>query len=97
MNSIDEIIFTSQLPKLDLHGYDRDTARVEIIDFILENVKLGNKFVMIIHGIGQGIIHQVCIDVLKKQKFVKDFRLDYFNTGCTIVMLQDYNKKSVDK
>ena len=34
---IKEIIFTESLPKIDLHGLDRDTARVYVNDFIKEN------------------------------------------------------------
>ena len=38
LNSI-EVIFTDNLPSIDLHGLDRDTARVMINDFVLENYK----------------------------------------------------------
>ena len=37
-----EIIFTESLPKIDLHGLDRDTARVQVNDFIRDNIKLKN-------------------------------------------------------
>ena len=39
--TINEVIFIDSLPKLDLHGYDRDSARVAINDFIKDNQKMG--------------------------------------------------------
>ena len=39
LNSTQTII--DNLPKLDLHGYDRQTAIVAINDFINDNIKLG--------------------------------------------------------
>ena len=32
--TINEVVFIDSLPKLDLHGFDRDSARVAINDFI---------------------------------------------------------------
>ena len=49
-------IFLERYPKIDLHGYDRDSARVAVNDFIDENIILGNDTILIIHGIGTGII-----------------------------------------
>ena len=37
---IENIIFIDNLPKLDLHGYDRETARVAVNDFVKENKKM---------------------------------------------------------
>ena len=56
---LNDIIFIDNLPTLDLHGFDRETARVLINDFINDNIKLKNQFVIIIHGIGGGILRQI--------------------------------------
>ena len=45
-----EDIFLKNLPSLDLHGYDRETARVATEDFIDENIILKNDKILIIHG-----------------------------------------------
>lgn len=85
---INEVIFPRTLPKLDLHGYDRDSARLAIEDFIEENIKMGNEIVTIIHGVGTGIIRETTINTLKKNKRVIDFKNDYMNRGCMIVKIE---------
>lgn len=84
---INEVIFPDSFPKLDLHGYDRDSARVAINDFIDDNIKMQNEIITIIHGIGSGIIRETTIKTLSKSKYVEDFKSDYTNRGCTIVKL----------
>ena len=80
-----DIIFIDNLPSLDLHGFDRETARVAINDFINDNIKLKNKFIVIIHGIGSGILKDTTHLTLKKNKNVLEFKICMFNIGCTIV------------
>lgn len=80
-------IFLERYPKIDLHGYDRDSARMVTNDFINENIILGNDTIVIIHGIGQGIVKQEVHNVLKNNKKVKEYKTDNFNSGCTIVKL----------
>ena len=82
---LNDIIFIDNLPTLDLHGFDRETARVLINDFINDNNKLKNQFVIIIHGIGGGILRQTTKDVLKQNKNVLEYKIYPFNVGCTIV------------
>ncbi len=82
---LNDIIFIDNLPTLDLHGFDRETARVLINDFINDNIKLKNQFVIIIHGIGGGILRQTTKDVLKQNKNVLEYKIYPFNVGCTIV------------
>ena len=66
MKNLGSLLFIDSYPKLDLHGYDRETARVAIEDFIKENIKLKNKEFIIVHGIGSGrvsfriIFYQAC-------------------------------------
>ena len=53
-----EDIFLKNLPSLDLHGYDRETARVATEDFIDENIILKNDKILIIHGKGLGVVRK---------------------------------------
>ena len=81
-------IFLDRYPKIDLHGYDRDSARVATNDFINENIILGNDTLVIIHGIGSGIVKKEVHEVLSTNKDVIDYKTDNFNSGCTIVKLK---------
>lgn len=78
-------VFTKNLPSLDLHGYDRESARVAINDFVLDNIKMKKDTFVIIHGEGSGILKRTTNDTLKKNKYVLEFQIDFTNTGCTIV------------
>lgn len=84
-NTIANLLFIDRFPKLDLHGYDRECARVAIQDFILENKKLKNEYVVIVHGIGSGILRNTTQEVLRRNKDVVSARIDYYNGGCTVV------------
>lgn len=81
-------VYTENLPKLDLHGVERDIAKVMVNDFINDNFKQRNNFVIIIHGIGSGIIKSVVFETLKRNKKVEDYKLLYNNVGCTIAKLK---------
>ena len=83
-------IFLERYPKIDLHGFDRDSARLATNDFILENLILGNDTIVIIHGIGSGILKKVVHDELSNNKNVLEYKTDNFNSGCTIVKLKNH-------
>ena len=83
-----EVIFTNGLPSIDLHGLDRDTARVKVLEFINDNKVLKNDIICIVHGVGSGIVKNEVHTTLKKNKDVVDFKLFYNNTGCTIVKIK---------
>ena len=85
---LDDIIFVDSLPKIDLHGFDRETARVMVNDFIKDNIVMKNEFVTIVHGIGSGIVKNTVLETLRKNKNVVDFKLYPFNIGCTIVQIK---------
>lgn len=86
--NINNIIFTDSLPSLDLHGLDEATAVVYIKDFINDNLKMHNEFIMIIHGKGSGILRNATNNTLRRNNnIVKDYKLCYPNMGCTIVQL----------
>ena len=85
--NLNDLVFIDNLPKLDLHGYDRETARVAINDFINDNYKMKQKFVTIVHGVGSGILRTTTNEVLKKNKKVIDFKTFYYNHGCTVAQI----------
>ncbi len=76
------------LPHLDLHGYDRDYARIAINDFISDNIKMKNQKIVIIHGRGSGILKKTTQNTLKSNKFVDEYKIDNFNDGQTVVKLK---------
>jgi len=80
-------IFLDMLPSIDLHGYDREGARVATNDFILENKILNNKEILIIHGIGEGIVKEAVHQELLRNKSVVEYKLANSNIGCTIVKI----------
>lgn len=84
-------IFLKNLPTIDLHGYDMETARVATEDFVKENIILKNTTAVIIHGKGKGLVKKSVHETLKRQKKVIKYHTDNLNDGCTIVYL------SVDK
>ena len=85
---LNEVIFTDNLPSIDLHGFDRDSARVKVLEFINDNKLMKNDIICIVHGIGSGIVKEEVHNTLKKCKDVSDYKLFYNNTGCTIVKLK---------
>lgn len=82
------ITLYNNLPTLDLHGIDRDYARILINDFINDNHNLKNDMVVIIHGIGTGIIRKTTQETLKRNRYVEEYKIDNFNVGMTIVKLR---------
>ena len=81
------MITYSNLPSLDLHGIDRDYAKILINDFIKDNYNIKNTRVIIIHGIGTGIIRKTTQETLKTNKLVEEYKIDNFNPGMTVVTL----------
>lgn len=77
----------SNLPHLDLHGYDREYAQIVINEFITDNYKMKNYKVIIIHGRGSGILKKATQITLKKNRLVEEYKIDNFNDGQTIVKL----------
>lgn len=84
---LNEIIFLKNLPTIDLHGYDREMARVATNDFIKDNIKMKNEIIVIVHGKGRGIVKETVHKTLNKNKKVIAFKTDYFNDGCTIIQI----------
>ena len=80
-------IYTDNLPSIDLHGEDRVNALIKVDEFINDNIKLKNKRIVLIHGIGQGILKNEIHNFLRKDKRIMSFELD-INVGQTIVSLK---------
>ena len=85
---LSEIIFIDQFPSLDLHGFDRDYARIKINEFIQDNFVMKNEFIVIVHGVGSGILKKETLDTLKKNKKVEEYQLFKGNIGCTIAKIK---------
>ena len=86
-----EIYDISKIPILDLHGEIKDFAIIRINDFINDNIRLKNRYIGIIHGKGSGVLKNATQDTLRKNKFVEDFKIYYFNDGMTIAKLKETN------
>ncbi|MBE6152244.1 MAG: hypothetical protein E7165_02895 [Firmicutes bacterium] len=86
--TLDNVVFVDSLPKLDLHGFDRDTARVLINDFINDNRIMKKEIVNIVHGHGSGILKKTTHNTLRENRYVLDFQTFYNNDGCTIVKIK---------
>lgn len=86
--NLNEVIFLDSFPSIDLHGLDRDSARVKVNEFINDNIILKNDILVIIHGIGNGILKEEVHKVLKNNKSVLDYKIFYNNIGTTIVKIK---------
>lgn len=85
---LNEVIFVDNLPKIDLHGLDRDTARVKVLEFIKDNKHMKNEIINIVHGRGEGILKSEIHNTLNKNKDVIDYKLFFNNPGSTIVQIK---------
>lgn len=88
MENLNSIMFIERYPKLDLHGFDRETARVAINDFIRDQVKLKQEIVVIVHGIGSGVLRRVTNETLRQNKMIVDYKSFYYNNGCTVAQIK---------
>lgn len=89
MNKMYRDPFTINLPHLDLHGETYVTAPFMLNAFVKDNYVMGNKKIVIIHGIHGNILKDRCYEILKTNKLVKSYTLDNNNIGQTIVELID--------
>lgn len=71
-----------------MHGMDKEYGLIILREFIQDNIKMKNKEVVIIHGIGKGILRKMVLEELRKNKNVEDYYLDFFNPGSTTVKLK---------
>jgi len=85
---LNQVLFVDNLPTLDLHGFDRDYARVKVLEFIKDKKILKKDVICIVHGRGTGILKEEVHNTLKRNKKVLEYKLFYNNIGCTIVKLK---------
>ncbi len=83
-----DVIFIDSFPKIDLHGLDRETARVYTNDFIRDSIKQKNEIIVIIHGIGTGLLRKTVKEELEKNKNVIEYKTFYNNNGSTIARIK---------
>lgn len=76
-------------PTLDLHGEYAFSASVLTKEFINDNIGLKKQKLCIIHGIGKGILKNTVHDILKHDKRIKSFKVDFMNPGCTIIEIRE--------
>lgn len=81
-------ILTSKSPRIDVHGETYDSVSLILSQFVDDNYKLGNKYIAIIHGKGEGILKNRIHDLLKSNNKVEDFYLNNWNIGETIIVLK---------
>ena len=81
-------ILTSKSPRLDVHGETYDSVSLYVTNFISDNLKLGNKYIAIVHGKGEGILKNRVHELLKSNSNVESFYLNNWNLGETIIVLK---------
>ncbi len=74
-------------PRIDLHGEEKALVYALVNEFINDQYKMGNKELVIIHGKSTNILTKEVHSVLKENKLVKDYHLNNWNLGETIVNL----------
>ena len=80
-------ILTSRSPQLDLHGETTSFMPILVNEFISDNMKLKNRFIVIIHGHNSTILKKELQKYLKKDRRVKKYYIDPRNIGQTIIEL----------
>ena len=76
-------------PSIDLHGEYAFSAKELTKEFINDSIALKNKKICIIHGIGEGILKNAVHEVLKSDRRIKSFKVDFMNPGCTIAEIKE--------
>lgn len=81
------MIVTSKTPVLDLHGEISAMVEVLLNQFISDNIKMRNSVILVVHGKSSNILRNEVHRILKINKKVKQFKIDNWNLGQTIVEL----------
>lgn len=80
-----DLPLNNHLFQIDLHGEDRKSAEWLVKQFIDDLCKLKCERAIIIHGIGNGILKKQVHELLKRDKRIEKYYIDFFNIGCTVV------------
>ena len=81
-------MLTGRTPRLDLHGEEVAVVYALVNEFILDNYKMGNEEVAVIHGKSTNILTKEVHDILKHHQKVASFKLNPFNVGETVIKLK---------
>ena len=81
-------MITKKTPRLDLHGEEVAVVYAIVTEFINDNLKMGNKEIVIIHGKSTNILTNEVHRILKENKNVQSYALNNWNLGETIVNLK---------
>lgn len=76
-------------PTLDLHGEYSFSAEILTKEFIDDNITLHQKKICIIHGKGNGILKKTVHEILKNDKRIEKYYIDFFNPGLTIIEIKE--------
>ena len=79
---------TSKTPKLDLHGEIVAMVEVLVNEFVNDNKKMKNEYIIIIHGKSTNILTEEVSRVLSRNKNVLEYHRNNWNLGETIVKLK---------
>lgn len=82
----------NKYPKIDVHGETTETVVFVVQDFIKDNYKMKNKYIVVIHGKGSGALKRKVHEILKQDKLVANFELDVMNIGQTLIELKKSNE-----
>ena len=81
-------MITSKTPKLDLHGEIVAMVEVLVNEFINDNKKMKNEYIIIIHGKSTNVLTEEVSRVLSRNKNVLEYHRNNWNLGETIVKLK---------
>ncbi|HOB21823.1 MAG: Smr/MutS family protein [Firmicutes bacterium] len=77
-----------RIPELDLHPFPPEAARSALREFLVKAMEQKKSKVRIIHGIGDGFLERVAIDVLEEFGYRRgEYHYEGGNSGATIVHL----------
>ena len=82
----------NKYPKIDVHGETTETVVFVVQDFIKDNYKMKNKYIVVIHGKGSGALKRKVHEILKQDKLVANFELYAMNIGQTLIELKKNNE-----
>ena len=82
----------NKYPKIDVHGETTETVVFVVQDFIKDNYKMKNKYIVVIHGEGSGALKRKVHEILKQDKLVANFESDAMNIGQTLIELKKNNE-----
>ena len=77
-----------KMPELDLHRYSLGDAKSALRSFLIKAMRQGTGQVRIIHGLGDGYMEELTVQVLEEFGYTHgDYHYDRGNCGATVVHL----------